>query len=198
MDITSRAVGSTGPEWLVGQMPPGYQTRFREIQRLSAELHGMDRLGRLLWESGPALTEAVNEAFSALKCTCEFTPLASIQMTVTLDGKRRLLVRVPETEDPIEKKSPALAQAFQVLHESAGEGDRVVLCVNPHRRMAPGDRPDPITPDALALLARLGVNVVPTTALFAAWTTSLQDAGRAKNFVERLQSQDGGVVRFGN
>src|SRR5262245_29721420 len=55
------------PDWLVAEMPAGYQTRFAEVQRLSAEMHAMDRMARLLWEIGPPLHEAVRDTFASLK-----------------------------------------------------------------------------------------------------------------------------------
>ena len=41
-----------GPDWLATEMPPGYNTRLLEIQRLSEELRTMGQFGRLLWTAG--------------------------------------------------------------------------------------------------------------------------------------------------
>jgi hypothetical protein len=182
-----------GPEWIVAQMPPGYQTRYAEIQRLSAELSGMDRMGRLLWESGPALRETVREAFTSMKFEVDDTAAPSLAMKI--DGKRRLLVYVAESGETLEKRSPELAGVFKVVHEVAGSDDRVVFAVNPNGLLPPASRPDPMTTDASTLLTRMGVNIMPTAALFSAWTLSLTDAPRARGWVERLHEQDGTIVR---
>jgi hypothetical protein len=182
------------PDWLPGLMPPGYQTRFAEIQRLTAELQGMDRMGRLLWQSGPGVTDLVRDVFAALKVDAEVHPDDTPQLVVKID-KRRLLVHVITTDGAIEKKHPELAQAFQILHQTAGDDDRVVLVANPHRQLPPADRPDPLTADALTLVTRMGVNVVTTATLFSLWNLSMSDQQRGRTLVERLHSQDGGVFK---
>jgi hypothetical protein len=62
------------PEWVAAEMPPGYQTRLFELQRLSADLQTMDRIGRLLWETGDRLRDAVGAVFGELKCEVDVTP----------------------------------------------------------------------------------------------------------------------------
>jgi hypothetical protein len=181
------------PAWLVKQMPPGYQTRFAEIQRLSAEIQGMDRMGRLLWEAGPALREAVRELFVSLRLDVDPAPAATGQLTVRLDATRRLLLHVAEVDSPIQKKSPELARVFHTLHEVAGEGDRVVLVSNSHRAVAPTERPQPMAADALDLLKRLGANFVASASLFNVWSLAQLDVNRARVQMDRLHAQDGGV-----
>jgi hypothetical protein len=184
----------TAPDWVTAEMPPGYRTRFAEIQRLSAEIQAIDRIARLLWETGTPLQEAVCEAFAALKCEAEQTTAASVPLiSVRLDSKRRLLIHVAETEGPIEKKSVELAHAFRLLHEVAADGDRVVLAANSSRDMPPRDRTEPVTPDGLRLLARMGVNFVSTSTLFSLWMSSFQDAKGARAHVDHLHAQDGGA-----
>jgi len=192
----SPAAGGAAPDWLPGLMPPGYQTRFAEIQRLTAELQGMDRMGRLLWQGGPSLQELVKEVLGALKFETELTPGATPQLIVRLDSKRRLLMEVISGETAIEKRHPELAAAFQILHQTAGDQDRVVLVASPHRHLAPASRPDPLTPEALAFVTRMGVNVVTTATLFSLWNLSMQDQARGRTFIERLHAQDGGVFRL--
>jgi hypothetical protein len=172
-------------------MPPGYQTRVAEIERLMKEIRAMDHIGRVLFESGPPLAEAANEIFVALKCESQLTP-APAEVTVHLDGKRRLLIHLSETEGVIEKKSVELAQVFQMLHELAGSDDRVVLLANNDRNTRPVDRPDPITPDAVAFLQRLGANFVSAPTLFKLWIVLQQDPKKARAYVDRLHAQDGG------
>lgn len=179
-------------------MPPGYQTRFAEIQRLSAELQGMDRMGRLLWETGPGLQDSVHEAFSALKLDIETASEMHTDFVVKLDAKRRLLLRVGESADTIERRSPELAQVFQILHESAGADDRVVFVSNAHGERPPSDRAEAVAADALALMSRMGVNVLTGPALFAIWSSSMQDHGRARAQIEKLHAQDGGIFKAAN
>lgn len=185
---------ATAPEWLVAEMPAGYQTRFAEIQRLSSEMHAMDRVARLLWETGEPLHEAVGDALSSFKLEVDAVPAAPEALTVKLDGKRRLLVQVATADSTIEKKSPELASVFRLVHEVAGSDDRVVLATNTDRLAPPKGRPAPASKEALDLLGRLGVNVLPTPTLFALWTQAQQDLQRTKTYLDRLHAQDGGLA----
>lgn len=155
----------------------------------------MDRMGRLLWESGPALVEAVREALISLKLDTDASADGASAIAVKLDSKRRLLIHVQDAGQVIEKKSPELARAFQILHETAGPDDRVVLTANPHRDRPPASRPEAITPEALALLGRIGVNVMTTATLFAIWTLALTDQPRGRTLIDRLHAQDGGAFQ---
>jgi hypothetical protein len=182
-----------GPEWLAAEMPPGYNTRLMEIQRLSDELIAMGQFGRLLWTVGDELAGAVREAFVALKFEVRPTPgLPASSLIVNVDTRRRLLLHISAAEGLIEKKSQDIAHVFQMLHEVAGDDDRIVLVVNSDPTTRPADRRDPIDSDAMKLLRRLGANVLPSPTLFAMWTQSLQDRDRARASVERLHAQDGG------
>jgi len=182
-----------GPEWLAAEMPPGYNTRLMEIQRLSEELRTMGQFGRLLWSVGDELADAVRETFVALKFDARPTPgLPASSLIVNVDARRRLLIHVSPTEGAIEKKSPDIAHLFQMLHEVAGDDDRIVLVANCDPATRPADRRDPIDPDAMKLLRRLGANVLLAPGLFAVWTLSLQDRDRARAAIDRLHAQDGG------
>jgi hypothetical protein len=173
-------------------MPPGYQTRLFELQRLSADLHEMDRIGRLLWETGDPLREAVAAVFGALKCEADDTPGSPPGLIVAkLGDSRRLLLVVSGAASPIEKTSEELAQAFQAV-QFATEDDRVVFVANSDPASPPADRPDPVLPDALDVLQRMGVDVVTATTLFRLWRLSLEDQEKARKALERLHAQDGG------
>jgi hypothetical protein len=180
------------PEWVVAELPPGYQTRYAEIQRLSAEIQSMDRIGRLLWQTGEALREAVVETFGALKLEVDAAE-GSEPLVAKLDSKRRFLIHVSNSDGQIQKRSPELADVFRVLHESAGDGDRVVLIANADGASQPKQRGEPMAADALALLSRLGGNLVTGPAFFALWTLSMKDASRARAALDQLHAQDGGV-----
>lgn len=187
-----------GPEWLAAEMPPGYNTRLLEIQRLSEELRGMGHFGRLLWTAGDELADAVRETFTALKFDVASMPgMPPSSVTVNVNGLRRLLLHVSPEEGPsIAKKGSDLARVFQMLHEFADDSDRIVLVENCDPSRRPADRCDPVEPDAMKLLRRLGANVLPAPTLFALWTLSLQDRDRARAAVERLHAQDGGTFEL--
>jgi hypothetical protein len=180
------------PDWLVSEMPAGYQTRFAEIQRLSAEMHAMDQMARLLWETGAPLQEAVRDTLASLKLEIDPVADSALGLAVRIDHKRRLLIHVATAESAIEKKSPELASVFKLLHEIAHDDDRVVLVTNTDRSGPPKGRPSSVTEEAGGLLKRLGVNVLPTTTLFGLWTISLQEPQRARAYLEKLHAQDGG------
>ncbi len=179
------------PEWMAAEMPPGYQTRLFEIQRLSADLQAMDRIGRVLWETGERLRDAVAVVFDALKCEVDVTAGPAAPIAVKIGQSRRLLLVVSRADSPIRKTNEELAQAFQAVQFSAVD-DRVVLVANNDPTMPPANRPDPVLPDALGMLERMGVDVVTAPALFRLWRLSLEDQQKARTVLERLHAQDGG------
>ena len=179
------------PDWMVAEMPPGYQTRLLEIERLSADLQAMDDIGCVLWETGEALRDAVGTLFSDLKCEVDPTPGDTGVIAVGLDGSRRLLLIVSGAGSPIQKTNEELARSFQAV-QFAGANDRVVLVVNNHPATPPADRPDPILPDALGVLQRMGVDVLTTVTLFRLWRLSHEDQQKARKALDHLHAQDGG------
>ncbi len=187
---SDRAVAGV-PDWMVGEMPPGYQTRLLEIERLSADLQAMDGIGSVLWETGEPLRDAVGTLFAALKCEVDPTPGDSGALPVGLGGSRRLLLVVSGAGSPIQKTNEELARSFQAM-QFAGANDRVVLVVNNDPATPPADRPDPILPDALGVLQRMGVDVLSTVTLFRLWRLSLEDQQKARKALDCLHAQDGG------
>ncbi len=185
------AAVAEAPDWMVAEMPPGYETRFLEIKRLSAELQAMDGIGCVLWETGEALRDAVRTVFGALKCEVDPTPGDTGAIAVGIGGPRRLLLVVSGTGSPIQKTNEELARSFQAV-QFAGANDRVVLVVNNHPATPPADRPDPILPDALGILQRMGVDVLSTVTLFRLWRLSIEDPQKARKVLDRLHAQDGG------
>jgi hypothetical protein len=185
------------PDWVVAEMPPGYQNRIAEIRRLSEELEEMSRFARLLWAIGPELRESVRDVFSALKFEAALMDAPSEQaLAVRLDAKRHLLLHVSSTEGTIDKKSAEIGQVFRMLHEVAGEHDRVVLVVNGDRMQQPADRTEYLAPEALRMLQRLGANCMTAPTLFKLWSLSGQEPDRARKYVERLYEQDGGTFNL--
>lgn len=183
----------TAPNWLVAEMPPGYQTRFAEIQRLSAEMNAMDRMARLLWDSGPSLREAASDAFASFKYEVDSPAAYAPSLVVKLEGRRRFLVYVADRNSVIEKKSPELAHLFRLVHELGGDDDRTLLVTGGDPAVPPKARGPAVTPEALRLLSRVGVNVLPADMLFAAWTLAQQDTALARGYMDRVHKLDGGL-----
>jgi hypothetical protein len=195
MNTVNRSELDGTPDWLVGEMPPGYETRLIEIQRLSADLAEMERFGRLLWQVGHDLAQSIGDAFVALGFGAEETADSGDSLIVRLGDRRRLLLHVSTITAPIQKRSPDLTRMFQLLNETAEPTDRVVLVTNASPQLKPAERPTPVGPEALDLLQRLGANVLTGPAVFTLWRLSLDDKERARKIVERLHEQDGGLFQ---
>jgi hypothetical protein len=191
---TLMEISAATPEWLAEEMPPGYRNRIEEIGRLTKELQAMWPFGRLLWATGPQLSDTVRDVFTALKFEVESIPSGDTSfLAVRLEGNRRLLVYVSPSRDAVEKKGADVAAVFQMLHELADENDRGILVINPHGTLPPNARPEGLSPDALAIVKRLGVNVLSGPSVFQLWTLAAQDPERASRFIELLHEQDGGM-----
>ena len=185
---------TTRPEWLPAEMPPGYRNRLEEMQRLSRDLEEMDRFGLLLYAVGDELAEAVHQVLVAIGLdAASATGARGSAIDVTLDASRRLLVLVSASTRPIDRRSEDLAAVFQILHERAGQADRVVLVSNTDPAIRPADRPEGMTAEALNLLTRLGANHLPAPTLFGIWSRAHQDRALARTCVDRLHAQDGGA-----
>jgi hypothetical protein len=185
------------PEWIMAEMPPGYQNRLAELQRISDELRAMDRFGRLLWQVGDPLHEAEQEAMAALGA--EIQPIAEPavrSVAIRLENRRRLLVHTAASPAAIQRKDAELAHVFRLVHEVGEDGDRTVLVTNNDPAMRPPDRTPPVAGDALALLHRLGAVILTGPTLFALWSAGTQDKSRGRTLLERLQQQDGGVFEL--
>lgn len=194
LENATREAGKATPGWLAAEMPPGYQTRLAEIERLSRDLDTMGRFGGLLWQAGPALHHIVREAFAAFKFETGPVPDGDASsLVVTINNNRHLLLHVSSSQSPIQKKGDDLAQVFRLVHETAEEGDRVVLVANTDPASPPASRPEGVEAEALNLLRRLGANFVSGPTLFSLWKLSLQAPDRTRAHIERLHDQDGGV-----
>lgn len=193
---TNPAAGTlqAGPDWVVAEMPPGYQNRVAEIQRMLVELEEMGRFGRLLYETGPGLAEMARQVFSALKFDTEVLGGQQSPATaVRLDKERRLLVQTSAAAEPIQRKGPELAEVFQLMHETAEESDRVVLLTNMDASKRPAERAAAFAPDALAFFVRLGALHITAPTLFALWKFGLVDPPRARTQVERMHAHAAGT-----
>jgi hypothetical protein len=193
MHVTA-PLGADAPDWVLAEMPPGYQTRVTEIQRLSTELQHMHGFGRLLWAVGRDLEEAVRDAFTALKFDVSVVEASTKSaVAVQIDSERRLLLYASTAEGTIDKKSPEVGHVFNVLHQVASEHDRVILVTNGNRMSPPAERPESIAPAAVTLLQRMGVNSVTAPTLFRMWMLAVQDIEGARRFAVRMHEQDGGT-----
>ena len=182
------------PEWLAAEMPPGYQNRLAEIRRLSDELQAMDRFGRLLWQAGEPLAGALSDALAAMGLDPELVASLPVPcVRVKLDAHRRLLLQAASATKTLKKNDPELAQLFRLVQEVAEETDRVALVANGDPQIPPADRPETVGAEALALVNRLGVNVLSGSVMFSIWSISQQEKERARGCLDRLHAQDGGA-----
>ena len=186
-------MAALAPAWVAAEMPPGYQNRVEEIQRMMADLEEMGRFGRLLYTVGPELGEVVGQLFAALKYDTAVIPGDANGVAVRLDAHRRLLLHPASSTATIPRKDAEVARVFQLLHEVADEADRVVLVTNTEPQTPTADRAAALAPDAEAFLARMGTGHVPSSTLFAIWKLSLGDPPRAKAQLERLHSAPPGT-----
>jgi hypothetical protein len=187
----TQAVSTKAPDWLAAEMPPGYQTRLWEMERLAVELEAMDRIGRVLWETGEPLRDAIAALFGELKCGVDVAPGSAGQILVRFGEPRRLLLFVSGAAGPIQKTDEELANVFRAV-QFASANDRVVLVANNDPATPPAGRPDPALPDAVGVLQRIGAAVVTTATLFRLWRLWYEDQPKARKALERLHAQDGG------
>ena len=192
MNERTNAAVTEAPEWVIAEMPPGYQTRLWEIERLSADLEAMDRIGCVLWQTGQPLRDAVVAVFQALKFEVNASPGTVGPLAVKLDDSRRLLLVVSGSASPIQKTDEELAHAFRAV-QLASVNDRVVFVPNNGPATPPAERLDPVSPDAISVLQRMGVAVVTTATLFRLWRLWYEDQPKARKSLERLLAEDGGL-----
>jgi hypothetical protein len=187
----------TGPEWVVAEMPAGYQNRLTEIQRLVADLQQMGRYARLLWQIGPELGEAARDAFTALKSDAEAASVGTTTLvTVKIETRGRLLLLPSVATTTIQKKSAEISHVFQLLQEVAEETDRVVLVTNVDAEKPPAERVPALGPDALALVTRMGASHVTGPTLFSLWKLSMEQMDRARAQITRLYAEDAGTFEL--
>lgn len=197
MDAPAKPTLDLAPDWVVAEMPPGYQNRVAEIQRLTADLQAMGRFGRLLSEVGAPLGEVVRDLFAALRFEAEVLPGAVCTgVAVRLDGRGRLLLHVSGDSQVVQKKSPEVAHVFQMLHELANDHDHVVFVTNSEADKRPAARGEALAPDALTFLSRMGASHVTGPTLFTLWKLSLQEPDRAREQVLRLLAHEGGTFQL--
>ena len=149
-------------------MPQRHVEIVAEIEKLQEEARQLESLGRLLWQEGGPLEEAVRDLFQSVGIEAETAPAkAAWDVTVNLDGGRRLLVVVTGTESNVTNKSDKIRQVFEAA-QGLEETDRIVLAANVHRERPVADREwlDPATAEAMMIIKGLGVVFVTTAMLF--------------------------------
>jgi hypothetical protein len=184
------------PEWVIAELPTRFTEVEVEIHRLKEEATRLRSVAALLWETGGTLEEAVCETFRALDYKSDQTTKSkTYDITVNLGGNKRLLVEVTGIEGALKKDSNKIAQALQALQQEVREGDRVVLGCNVYRLRPVKERAalEAVTPDALTLITKLGVNVVTTLTLFEVWKLSLTNREAARGRINDLHAWSGGL-----
>ena len=168
---------AAAPEWVGSWMPQRHVEIVAEIERLREEARQIESLGRLLWQTGHPLEEAVCDVFDAVGLQAEAAPgKCPWDVTVNLDGGRRLLVAVMGTETSVTNKSEKIREIFEAS-QNLEETDRVVLAANVHRERPVADREwlDAATADAMMIIKGLGVVFVTTAMLFRIWGLSKEN-----------------------
>jgi len=199
-EVPEQAItGNDGqPDWVTRELPPQYGEIAEKIKALQAEADKYEKVAAVLWQTGTPLVLAVRELFKALqfKVDTSVSGSASYDLTVELEGGKRLLVQAFGSEEGLSRKSPHISQILRTLQEDANEKDRVVVVANTHLEVPLANRrQEPVTVDALRIIQGLGANFITTPTLFGVWRYSLQDLPGARKSVARLHAQDGGIFR---
>ena len=191
---TNKELEGAAPDWVGAWMPQRHVEIVAEIERLQEEARQLESLGRLLWQEGRPLEEAVCDAFQATGLEAEMAPAkAPWDVTVSLEGGRRLLVSVVGTDTNVTNKSEKIRQIFEAS-QGVEETDRIVLAANVHRERPVADREwlDPATAEAMMIIKGLGVVFVTTAMLFRVWTLSKENAEAATETANLLHEAPAG------
>ena len=157
------------PDWVIAEMPPGYQNRVVEIQRLSEEIRSMDRFG--------ALALAGCETSGAEACTMRCRTWVRSRADTGFNGRIRN-GQAGCAPSPVAPFAPRPTTSFRRRALSSRTSSSCCTrwlrtsiawssLPTATRRARPEDRPESIEPEALNLLRRLGANVLPGPTLFS-------------------------------
>lgn len=184
------------PSWAVSELPEPYREVLTRIAELRAEARRYEDVTGILWRVGQPLADGIRGVFSALQFdTVLHESDSGWQLHVQIDPQRRLLVQVAGAADAVDRKSPAITEMMRLLQETATDHDRLVLAANAWCDTPLDKRQEPLTPDALRVVHRLGANVVSSATLFGMWKYSFSDLEAARKTVLKLHSQDGGIFK---
>ena len=196
---TNKGLEGAAPDWVGGWMPQRHVEIVAEIEKLQEEARQIESLGRLLWQEGRPLEEAVRDVFQSVGIEAEMAPAkAAWDVTVNLDGGRRLLVVATGTESNVTNKSDTIRQIFEAA-QGVEETDRIVLAANVHRKRPVADREwlDPATVEAMMIIKGLGVVFVTTAMLFRIWTLSRENLQAATDNAMLLHEASPGPFVLG-
>ena len=195
---TNKGLEAPAPDWVGAWMPQRHVEIVAEIEKLQEEARQIESLGRLLWQQGRPLEEAVRDVFQSVGIEAEMAPAqAAWDVTVNLDGGRRLLVVVTGTEANITNKSDKIRKIFDAAQDLE-ETDRIVLAANVHRERPVADREwlDAATAEAMMIIKGLGVVFVTTAMLFRIWTLSRENLQAATESALLLHAASPGPFVF--
>ena len=201
---TDEGVRGPAPDWVAAMMPNRrHADIMEEIAKLQAEAEQlreecqqMESMGRLLWQSGQPLEEAVCEVFTSVGLEAE-RAMEDVPFDVIVglgDGKR-LLLEVSGIEGAVTKKSPKIRRTFDTAQDGVGEGDRIIFTANAYRERSVSDREwvDAINSDAMMILTGLGAVFLTTTTLFRIWSLSRENPEAAREYLVRLHGASPGI-----
>ena len=198
------AVRGPAPDWVAAMMPNRRHAEIMaeiaklqaEAEQLREESQQMESMGRLLWQAGQPLEEAVCEVFTSAGLEAERAPdEAPYDVIVGLGDGKRLVVEVTGVEGPVTKKAAKVRQTFDTAQNATNEDDKIVFVANAYRDRAVSDREwvDCINNDALMILTGLGAVFVTTTTLFRIWSLSRENADAAREYLVRLHASSPGI-----
>lgn len=200
---TDEGVRGPAPDWVAAMMPNRRHAEIlKEIAKLQAEAEqlreesqAMESMGRLLWQAGQPLQEAVCEVFTSVGLEAERAPEHEpYDVIVGLGDGKRLLMEVTGLDGPVAKKLPKVRQTFDTAQDGASENDRIIFAANAYRERSVSDREwvDAINSDAMMILTGLGVVFITTITLFRIWSLSRENPEAAKEYLVRLHGASPG------
>ena len=196
MATAEASLRADAPEWTTGHLPADYQYMKASVAELEGRMADMHRMGRLLWQTGPALEQAVADAFACCGIDVKGTARGiTYDLIADLGAGRRLLIEVTGIDGYVAKGSNKIAQVL-AAQEDRLDADRILLVLNAYRSLDLAARTgELLTEDARKVLTqRLDTVVVTTTALFDVWKLSRTDKDAARAKLERLHGAPAGVI----
>ena len=186
----------TLPSWVVAEMPVRFQEVERAARKALLEYDRMKKVAGLLWDGDEPLVDAVLEVFKSCGFRGQKTEKgATWDITIEIDGERRLLVEVSGIEGALKKRSNKISQTLSAK-QHARDQDRVVLAMNLNREVPLLQRSscEAVTRDAMELLTPLNVVVVQTSTLFEIWKTGLGNPEKSRAELAALHSEAAGLL----
>ena len=183
--------------WIMAELPPAYAEIAGKIAALRQEAQKYENVAGVLWQVGQPLAVGVRDIFAALQYDATLTAHeAGYNVRVDLGGGRHLVAEVVGSPEAIDRKSPAITELLRTLQNEVRDQDRLVLAANAWCELPLDARKqEPVTPEAVKLLQRVGANIIATSTLFGIWKYSLTNMDAARQSVMKLYGHDGGFFR---